>query len=214
MFKIFSDSHKIIASKIYDNVFDIYGLKLDKKKLLWGSVCPDILPQYKLIRHYKDESLNFISKEIMKVIFISRYLEFNKILDPLAINILSKKVGVISHYLSDYVCLPHANRWTFASNMVKHIKYESQLNEFAATHEFKKNVINVNDLNIYDIPQLKLKSTIKEYIDEVVEEYSMKTNFKNDLDFALSLNLKISYFILDTIIAYSDEMAGHFALEF
>lgn len=214
MFKIFSDSHKIIASKVYDNVFDIYGLKLDKQKLLWGSVCPDILPQYKFIRHYKEESLNFIAKEIMKVIFISRYLEFNKILDPLAIKILSKKIGVISHYLSDYVCLPHANRWTFTDSMIKHIKYESQLNDFATKHDFKKNVINTDDLDIYNIPQAKLKRTIKEYITEVVEEYSLKTSFKNDLNFALSLNLKISYFILDTIIAYSDEMAGYFALEF
>jgi len=214
VFKIFSDSHKIIASKVYDNVFDIYGLKLDKQKLLWGSVCPDILPQYKFIRHYKEESLNFIAKEIMKVIFISRYLEFNKILDPLAIKILSKKIGVISHYLSDYVCLPHANRWTFTDSMIKHIKYESQLNDFATKHDFKKNVINTDDLDIYNIPQAKLKRTIKEYITEVVEEYSLKTSFKNDLDFALSLNLKISYFILDTIIAYSDEMAGYFALEF
>jgi len=214
VFKIFSDSHKIIASKVYDNVFDIYGLKLDKQKLLWGSVCPDILPQYKFIRHYKEESLNFIAKEIMKVIFISRYLEFNKILDPLAIKILSKKIGVISHYLSDYVCLPHANRWTFTDSMIKHIKYESQLNDFATKHDFKKNVIDTDDLDIYNIPQAKLKRTIKEYITEVVEEYSLKTSFKNDLDFALSLNLKISYFILDTIIAYSDEMAGYFALEF
>ncbi len=214
MFKIFSDSHKIIASKIYDNVFDIYGLKLDKEKLLWGSVSPDILPQYKFIRHYKDESLNFIAKEIMKVIFISRYLEFNKILDPLTIKILSKKIGIISHYLSDYVCLPHASRWTFTDSMIKHIKYESQLNDFATTHSFKKNVININDLDIYDIPTTKLKNTIKEYINKVVEEYSLQTGFKNDLNFALSLNLKISYFILDTIAVFSDEIAGHFALEF
>ncbi len=214
MFKIFSDSHKIIASKIYDNVFDIYGLKLDKEKLLWGSVCPDILPQYKLIRHYKDESLNFIAKEIMKVIFISRYIEFNRILDPLAIKILSKKIGVISHYLSDYVCLPHASRWTFKDSMIKHIKYESQLNDFVVNHNFKKNVISINDLDIYDIPITKLKNSIKEYIDKVIEEYSLKTGFKNDLNFALSLNLKISYFILDTIEAYSDELDGYFALEF
>lgn len=214
MFKIFSDSHKIIASKIYDNVFDIYGLKLDKEKLLWGSVCPDMLPQYKFIRHYKDESLNYIAKEIMKVIFISRYLEFNKILDPLAIKILSKKIGIISHYLSDYVCLPHANRWTFMDSMIKHIKYESQLNDFAINHDFKKNVINIDDLDIYDISTTKLRNTIKEYIDKVVEEYSLKIGFKNDLNFALSLNLKISYFILDTITAYSDEIDSHFALEF
>lgn len=214
MLKIFSDSHKIIASKIYDNVFDIYGLKLDKDKLLWGSVCPDILPQYKLVRHYKDESLNFVAKEIMKVIFISRYLEFNKILDPLAVKLLSKKIGIISHYLSDYVCLPHASRWTFTDSMIKHIKYESQLNDFVVTHDFKKNVITLNDLDIYDIPTAKLKNAIKEYINKVVEEYSLQSGFRNDLNFALSLNLKISYFILDTIQVYSDEIAGHFALEF
>lgn len=214
MFQIFADSHKIIASEIYNNIFNIYGLKLDKEKLLWGAVAPDILPKYKLIRHYKEESLNFIAKDIMKVIFISRYLEFNKILDPLAIKILSKKIGIISHYLSDYVCLPHANRWTFYDSMIKHIKYESDLNDFALTHDFKRNVINVNDLDIYDTHVINLKNKIKEYINNVVEEYSIKIGFKNDLNFALSLNLKIVYFILDTIDAYSDEMEGIFALEF
>jgi hypothetical protein len=214
VFKIFADSHKIIALKIYDNVSDIYGVKLDKDKLLWGAVCPDILPQFKLVRHYKDESLNFIAREIMKLIFVSRYLEFNKIHDPLTMKILSKKIGIISHYLCDYVCLPHAKRWTFVNSMVKHIKYESQLDNFAVTHDFKKNVINVKDLDIYDIHVTELKKKIKDYINEVVEEYSLKTDFKNDLNFALSLNLKISYFILDTIASYSEELDGHFALEF
>lgn len=217
VFRIFADTHKIIASKIHDNVFDIYGLKLDKDKLLWGSICPDILPQFKFIRHYKDESLNFIAKEIMKVIFISRYLEFNKILDPFTMKILSKKIGIISHYLSDYVCLPHAKRWTLTTNtetMIKHIKYESKLNNFVNTHDFKKNLITVNDIDINDTDMMGLKNRIKEYIDEVVEEYSVKTGFENDLDFALSLNLKISYFILDTIASYSEEIHGHFAFEF
>lgn len=214
MFQIFADSHKIIASKIYDNVFDIYGLKLDKEKLLWGSVCPDILPQFKLIRHYKDESINFIAKEIMKVIFISRYLEFNKRLDPLAIKILSKKIGIISHYLTDYVCLPHANRWTFYDSMIRHIKYESKLNDYVVTHDFNKNIIDLDDLDIYDINAKDLKVNIIKYINDVIEEYSLKTGYENDLNFSLSLNLKISYFILDTISSYSEEMNGHFAFEF
>ncbi len=213
MFEIFSDSHKIVATGIYDKVFDIYGLKLDKEKLLWGSISPDILPQYKLIRHYKDESLNFIAKEIVKIIFVSRYIEFNKILDPLAIKLLSSKIGVISHYLSDYVCLPHAKRWTFYNNMVKHIKYESQLNDYVINHNFKTNIINTKDMDVYDTNTLGLMKTVKNYINQVVEEYSLKTSFANDLDFALSLNLKITYFILDTIAAYSDEMEGIFVLE-
>ncbi|NLV88377.1 MAG: zinc dependent phospholipase C family protein [Tissierellia bacterium] len=213
MFQIFSDTHKIIATEIYNNVDKIYGIKLDKDKLLWGSICPDILPQFRFIRHYKDESLNYIAKEIMRVIFISRYIEFNKILDPLAIKLLSKKIGIISHYLSDYVCLPHALRWTFSENMIKHIKYESQLNDMAPKHDFKKNVINVDDLNILDAHSIGLKKKIKKYINEVVDEYLLRQSMKNDLNFALSLNLKITYFILDTIEAYNDEMEGIFALE-
>jgi len=213
VFQIFSDSHKIVASELYDNIYRIYDIKLDKDKLLWGSVCPDIMPKFKVIRHYKDESLNYISKEIVKLIFISRYLEFNKILDPLAMKILSKKIGIISHYLTDYVCLPHAKRWTFMDNMVKHIKYESQLNEFALKHDFKKNVINVDDIDIYDTSTINLRKKVKNYINSVVEEYSLKTSFSNDLNFALSLNLKISYFILDTIKSYSDEMEEIFVFE-
>lgn len=217
VFRIFADTHKIIASKIHDNVLDIYGLKLDKDKLLWGSVCPDILPQFKFVRHYKDESLNFVAKEIMKVIFISRYLEFNKILDPFTMKVLSKKIGIISHYLSDYVCLPHASRWTLTTStntMIKHLKYESQLNNYAPKHDFKKNLINIDEIDIYDTDVMGLKNRIKQYINEVVEEYSNKTAFQNDLDFALSLNLKISCFILDTIESYSEEINGHFAFEF
>ncbi len=213
MFEIFAETHKIIATNIYDNVYKIYGLKLDKDTLLWGSISPDILPQYRFIRHYQDESINYISKEIMKIIFISRYIEFNQILDPIAIKILSKKIGVISHYLSDYVCLPHARRWTFADSMIKHIKYESNLNEYAPKHHFKKNVISVDDIDIFDSKIITLKATIRTYIEDVVKEYSMKTGFKSDLNFALSLNLKITYFILDTIQAYSEDIHKTFAME-
>jgi len=172
------------------------------------------LPQFRLIRHYKTESLNYIAKEIMRVIFISRYIEFNNLLDPLAMKILSKKIGIISHYLSDYVCLPHAMRWTYSENMIKHIKYESQLNEKAYNHEFKKNIINIDDLKLSDIYSFNLKKKIKKYIDDVVNEYSLKQSMENDLNYALALNLKITYFILDTIKAYDDEMESIFALEF
>lgn len=214
MFNIFADSHKIISIKIYENIFDIYGVKLDKEKLLWGSICPDILPKYKLVRHYKDESINFIVQEIIKSIFIGRCLEFNKGLDPITIKILSKKIGIISHYLSDYVCLPHANRWTFSDNMIKHIKYESRLNDFATSYDFKKNIINIDDLDIYDVNILSIKGKIIDYIENVIGEYSLKTGYNYDLDFALSLNLKITYFIIDIIEAYSEDVLRRFALNF
>ncbi|MBC8588699.1 zinc dependent phospholipase C family protein [Paratissierella segnis] len=213
MFKIFADTHKIIATNINDNVFKIYGFKLDEDSLLWGAISPDILPKYRIIRHYKDESIDYISKEIIKIIFVSRFIEFNQILDPFALKLLSKKIGVISHYLSDYVCLPHAKRWTFKESMIKHIKYESSLNDYAPGHNFKKNVISVDDIDIYDGKIIVYKSKIKSYIEDVVEEYSMTRGFESDLDFALSLNLKITYFIIDTIHAYSEDVYKKIAME-
>lgn len=212
MFKIFAETHKIIASNIHDNIYEIYDLKLDKDKLLWGSIAPDILPQYRLIRHYKDESITFIVKEIMKIILGSSFLNSNKYLDPIAIKIFSKKIGIISHYLSDYVCLPHANRWTFIGSMRKHLKYESSLEDYAKKHDFKKNVITVNDLDIRDYRVIHLRDAIKDYIESIIEEYSQDISFKNDLDFSLSLNLKITYFILDTIEAYSEDIHRELAM--
>jgi len=150
----------------------------------------------------------------MKVIFISRYVEFDSGLDPIPVNILSKKIGIISHYLADYVCLPHAKRWTFFNSMFKHLRYESELDEYVAKHDFKKNIIDTGDIDIYDAEGVSLKSKIVNYIEDVIEEYSLKVSFQNDLDFALSLNLKISYFILDTIKSYNKDIHSQFAFEF
>lgn len=214
MFQIFADTHKIIASNIYENIYDIHGIKLDKNKLLWGSVAPDILPQFKFHRHYKKESLNYVVNEIIKVIFISRYIEFNLNIDPIVMKMLSKRIGIISHYLSDFVCLPHAERWTFTNSMFKHINYESKLNEYSPTHDFKKNIITVDDMDIFQDRVIKLRPIIKKYIEEVIEEYSLKTGFKYDLDFALSLNLKVCHFIIDAVNAYTAETYQHFSFEF
>jgi hypothetical protein len=214
VFKIFADTHRIISGQLYEDIYRIYDFKLNREKLVWGSVAPDILPKYKLIRHYQDESLNYIALEIMKIIFISRYVDLRRIKDPIAVDILSKSIGIISHYLSDYVCLPHARRWTFSDSMIKHVRYESKLNDYAANHSFKKNVITVDNLDINDNSLLNLRIAIKNYIMDVVDEYSIKPGLKNDLDFALSLNLKMTYFILDVIQGYSEDIHKAFALEF
>lgn len=214
VFKIFVDTHKKIASNIYKNVYNIYDIELNKNNLLWWSIAPDILPQFKIHRHYQEESIDYITSEIVKLIFISRYVEFNSKIDPIVIKVLSKKIGIISHYLSDFVCLPHAERWTFSNSMIKHMKYEYKLNEYALKHDFQKNVITVEEIDIFEERVIKLKPIIKGYIEDVVEEYKMKSGFQYDLNFALSLNLKVSYFIIDTIMAYKEASYKNFAFEF
>lgn len=214
MFKIFKDTHKIIGKNIHKNIYDIYGIELDEKKLLWGSISPDILPKYKFHRHYKKESLDFVVNEIVKLIFIRRLSDFGEKIDPIISKMLSYRLGVISHYLSDFVCLPHAERWTLNTNMVKHINYESKLNDYAFYHDFKKNVIEVDDIDLFKGRIVKLRTIIRQYIENVIGEYSLKTSFENDLDYALSLNLKVAYFIIDTAKAYKQEAYRQFAFEF
>ncbi len=211
---MFGETHKIIASNIYDSIYDTYEIKLNKNKLIWWSNAPDLLPQFKFHRHYQEESLNYVVNEIVKLIFISRYVDFDGKLDLVTTKFISKKLGIISHYLSDFVCLPHAERWTFNDNMFKHIAYESKLNNISKIHCFKKNVINVNDVDIFESKVINLKRLISQYIEDVIEEYSNKEGYENDLDFALSLSLKISYFIIDTINAYNEQTNKIYAFEF
>lgn len=213
MIEIFADTHQIIAANMHRNIDDIYDIKLDKSALSWGSVAPDILPQYKFQRHYQKESLDFIVNEITKLIFLNRHLDFNNV-DMITMKFFSKNLGIISHYLSDFVCLPHAERWTFPMNMIKHIKYENKLDKISPKHDFKKNTINVNSIDIYKKDTIKVKTLVREYIEGVVEEYSLKEGYENDLDFALSLNLQLSYFVIDMINSYNENVFEGLAFEF
>ena len=140
-------------------------------------------------------------------------MDFKNLDDSVAIKLLSRKIGIISHYLSDYVCYPHANRWTFVGSMKKHSKYESELNDIAKYHSFKKNVIQLDDVDIYDNTLISLKSRIKDYINQVIVEYNQNPSLANDLNFALSLNLKMTYFIIDTISEYSDDLYTQLVFE-
>lgn len=213
MIDIFADTHQIIALNMYETIDDIYDIKLDKSALSWGSVAPDILPQYKFKRHYQEESLDFIVNEITKLIFLNRHLDFNNI-DSIKMKFFSKNLGIISHYLSDFVCLPHAARWTFSTNFLKHVKYEYKLENLSIEHDFKKNIINVNKIDIYKNDKIKIKKLVEKYIEDVVEEYSLKEGYENDLNFALSLNLQLSYFVLDMINSYSENVYEGLAFEF
>lgn len=172
------------------------------------------MPQLKIHRHYEKESLDFVVNEIAKLIFLGRFVNLDGKLDPIVNRYISKKIGMISHFLSDFVCLPHFERWTFAGSMFKHMSYESKLNRYAKYHDFKRNVIDVDDVDIFQDKNINIKEIIKSYIENVIEEYSINEGFKNDLDFSLSLNVKISYFIIDTIKVCNEAMKKEFAFDF
>ena len=210
MFKILPDTHKIVAKIVHDRIKEKYNVNLNLDKMLWGSIAPDILPYYKTKRHYFDESGDFIAREISKLIYFSRYSYSEGNESKLFINYMSKKLGIIMHYLCDFVCYPHAYRMTFIDNLRKHVRYEQDLALYARENKFLeenfRNVISCEDINFFENSDIKLEKKVKAYLIKVIEEYKDSNHsFDNDLNFALNLSTNISILVIESILEYNGE---------
>lgn len=211
MFKILAETHRIIVEETYKYILEDYNIKLNLDKLKWGSVAPDVLPYYRLKRHYLDESVSWISKEISNLIYLSRYHKFGEEVDSFFMKFFSRQLGIIFHYLSDYNCYPHATRMTYTKSMREHMKYESEMNIYAKNHKFEFKKIELKNIDLYGSDLTKLNTKIEEYIKDYVKEYlSSENSFSNDMDFAFSLCLNISSFVFATILNYTEDMEYQF----
>ena len=210
MFKILPDTHKIVAKIVHDRIKEKYDVNLNLDKMLWGSIAPDVLPYYKTKRHYFDESGDYIAREISKLIYFSRYSYSEGNESKLFINYMSKKLGIIMHYLCDFVCYPHAYRMIFIENLRKHVKYEQDLALYARENKFLeesfRDVISCEDINFFENSDIKLEKKVKAYLIKVIEEYKDSNHsFDNDLNFALNLSTNISILVIESILEYNGE---------
>lgn len=210
MFKILPDTHKIVAKIVHDRIKEKYNVNLNLDKMLWGSIAPDVLPYYKTKRHYFDESGDYIAREISKLIYFSRYSYSEGNESKLFINYMSKKLGIIMHYLCDFVCYPHAYRMTFIENLRKHVKYEQDLALYARENKFLeesfRDVISCENINFFEDFNIKLEKKVKAYLIKVIEEYKNSNHsFDNDLNFALNLSTNISILVIESILEYNGE---------
>lgn len=210
MFKILPDTHKIVAKIVHDRIKEKYNVNLNLDKMLWGSIAPDVLPYYKTKRHYFDESGDYIAREISKLIYFSRYSYSEGNESKLFINYMSKKLGIIMHYLCDFVCYPHAYRMTFIENLRKHVRYEQDLALYARENKFLeesfRDVISCENINFFENSHIKLEKKVKAYLIKVIEEYKDSNHsFDNDLNFALNLSTNISILVIESILEYNGE---------
>ena len=210
MFKILPDTHKIVAKIVHDRVKEKYNVNLNLEKMLWGSIAPDVLPYYKMKRHYFDESGDFIAREISKLIYFSRYSYSEGNESKLFINYISKKLGIIMHYLCDFMCYPHAYRMTFVENLRKHVRYEQDLALYARENKYIEenytSVICCDKIKFFENSDIKLEKKVKNYLIDVIKEYKNSNHsFDNDLNFALNLSTNISLLVIESILDYNGE---------
>lgn len=205
---IFAETHKVIARALHMNLQEKYEIELNEERLLWGSIVPDLFPNYKLQRHYIDDSLHFIANEVVTLIFVSRFMNANDSKDMITKKLFSRKLGIISHYLSDFCCMAHAKNWSFNGSLVKHVQYEKAVNEAAKNHNFQQLKLKTQEINLDGESILELRSLISEQIASIVEEYeSEEESYANDLNYALALNTRISSFVIDILLAVKEDMS-------
>ena len=100
--------------------------------------------------------------------------------------VLSLKLGIVCHYLCDYFCLPHFERWSDSPickktvQTLRHLNYERILCSYVskATMEYKE----INDL-------------IK-FLEDCKKEYILNKSYENDIRFASLVCNSISLYIL------------------
>ena len=166
-------THIIIAREIHQDVEKNLNIKLDKAQLIFGSVKPDIYSGLPKLKHFKPQSFDVICNEILKI--SSSSLADNRA----HLAYISQKIGVITHYVADYFCIPNNDRKTYKDHFWDHLKYERTLHKsFKDSASGKKQSVNL--LHGVDFTEIE---QIKRYLDDLHDRYQSKgESIQNDID--------------------------------
>lgn len=188
-------THKLIATNIYNN-FDIdKQMFVSKRSYIWGNIKPDYISKYKLKKHYFNESIDMI----IEIIETLSELSIDEIRNDIGIGKFSAALGVATHFICDYYCLAHYERWEFKNAIKKHVTYERELSKIAKSYELK----NLSCLTHKGIEI----NRIRYFIDTTLELYSKDPGTESDLNFAYYVSNTIINVILDNIIENSVKIA-------
>lgn len=190
---LFIPTHRIIAHHIYENINDKLNFKLSRPMLAYGNMKPDIAPSLKSKKHYKDPTFDFVLDEIASL--MSEGVSEN----ALSINKFSVRLGVITHFLSDFFCLPHHDREYFADRLSEHMVYERNLH-FKFKQFSKLDKIKMPSINGLD------KESIRDFIEELHFEYvNGPKGFDNDIKSSINVSSAVSMLILENSVLYDAE---------
>ncbi|MDY4251156.1 zinc dependent phospholipase C family protein [Clostridium sp.] len=181
------NTHKSLAISFVENVELNKSFLINYKHFIWGNLKPDSVSKYKFKKHYFDESFNMI---VNKIQFLSS-LSVDDIFIIYSIGKFNQELGVICHFLCDYFCIPHYQRWEFKSpGAVKdHVLYENDLNKFSKTHKVRKELntsLTCDDIRVY--------------IYSLQKEYEGIVSYEKDLQYASHICNTIISLILDEVI--------------
>ncbi|GAA0086714.1 zinc dependent phospholipase C family protein [Clostridium sp. CTA-7] len=192
------NTHKALAQQFINNVEEDKVFIINDGHFIWGNLKPDSVSKYKFKKHYIDESFEMIVK---KIEFLSS-LTLDDIYTRYSPNKFNQELGVVCHFLCDYFCIPHFQRWEFksANAMKEHVVYENELNKFTKNYTIKK------DINLH-----LTSEEIRKYIMKLQEEYNGKSSYEKDLIYASHICSTVVNMVLNEVVL-NQKLKEHIAL--
>ena len=179
------NTHLTISNALIENLDSSKSFFISEKNFIYGNIKPDMTSNYFLHKHYLKESFDMIIGKIkslckLSLDFIEKYFSISK---------FSQELGVICHFLCDFFCVPHSQRWEFSHSFKKHVIYEKDLQSIAKDTNFK----TLEKTSIHNIG-------VEEFFNKLYKEYVKKEDFENDLFFSTYMCNSVVDYILNCIL--------------
>ncbi|MHB8076505.1 zinc dependent phospholipase C family protein [Desulfosporosinus fructosivorans] len=151
--------HLGMSQAIRNAVEKELAIKMDAFSFMYGNIKPDLEASSVKIPHFKHTTMELVQAEIEKLTTL-RLNESRRWSKQ-----LSERIGVITHYLSDFFCYAHTEY--FKSNHRSHLLYEFQLlSHFQKSQKVAKHHSYIKPTDIQSS-----SNSIIAYIEEAHDRY-------------------------------------------
>jgi Zinc dependent phospholipase C len=187
---LFAKTHQLLSHHIASHIKEKTNYTFEKYTFGWSNMKPDFVPSLAVKKHYIEESFPFVVEEILSLMTTPS----EDLLNKHKKKIFEAKLGVICHFVSDFFCVPHNQRWEFKHSMIPHVKYETKLEGITR---------NVSTINSMCLPTLSLysKESVSLFLRELLDEYEQKKDYQRDLLYSVNVCTAVSSFIIQAVLS-------------
>lgn len=199
-----STTHAMFAKELREHIYLMYGVKLKKTSLVYGSIKPDASTIFAKYPHYINKSLDMLCERI------SILEEIASSIENIETRAFSRELGVVSHYLADYFCRVHNDINGIKHNEnFGHILYEQKLARKTKQQELnaiREEILNRIDRELINIEKTSIKSYIvtkhRKYMCEAGKLFlynNTRKRYMLDIRYAMEMIIVIGTYIFQNI---------------
>ncbi|PLS19766.1 hypothetical protein CVD28_03935 [Bacillus sp. M6-12] len=179
----------MLSHHIATHIKEKVDYEFEKSTFTWSNMKPDFVPSLAVKKHYIDESFPFVIEEILSLM----KTPMEDLLNKRTKKVFEAKLGVICHFVSDFFCVPHNQRWEFKHSMIPHVKYETKLEGITKD-------ISMIDTMLTPTIQTYSRESISLFLRELLDEYEQKKDYERDLLYSVNVCTAVSTFIIQAVL--------------